>query len=118
MQTIAATARLLDCSTARLLDCSTARVIGCCLSHHVLVPGIHRAGVFRGLGEGLGALLFGAEPGPLVAVVGDGFEFRTLRAATEGGVFDFGQNFVLTVVNHGNGTNTPPTHAMPMVCFG
>ena len=82
------------------------------------MPGIHRAGVFRGLSEGLGALLFGAEPGPLVALVGYGFEFPALRAATEGRVFDFGQNFGLTVINHANGANTPPNDSMPMVCFG
>ena len=37
------------------------------------VLGVHGAGVFRGLGEGLGELLLGAEFGPLVAEDSNGF---------------------------------------------
>jgi hypothetical protein len=37
--------------------------------------GVHRAGVFRGLGKGLRQLLLGAQLGPGLAEIGDGFEF-------------------------------------------
>lgn len=51
------------------------------------VLGVHGAGVFRRLGEGLSELLLGAELGPLVAEVGDGLEFRAWWTVAGRGIF-------------------------------